>query len=183
MGGGGPFTGGHGRRRHRRAGPGLGSGVAEGADRRLQRTAAGRRRAARRAAGDGPAADPRRRRPHVRCRRGDAAASVAERPGRGVRGLPRLGPAGAGDHRPRQPAAPSGAATAEAKALRQAAAVHRDRRRAVGAAAVRDLPLAGDPTACRPDEPAQHRRRARRHRRGLPIGLSVGRARYLQGPG
>ena len=54
----------------------------------------------------------------------------------------------------------------------QAAAVHRDRRRALGAAAARDVPLARDRDAGGGDEPAEHRRRARRDRRRLPVGLA-----------
>ena len=54
---------------------------------------------------------------------------------------------------------------------RQAAAVHRARRGALRAAAVRDLPLARDPDPGGADEPAQHRRRARRHRARVPERL------------
>ena len=54
----------------------------------------------------------------------------------------------------------------------QAAAVHRRRRAALGAAAADRVPLAGDPAAGGGDEPAQHRRLARRDRRDLPVGLA-----------
>ena len=60
--------------------------------------------------------------------------------------------------------------------------VHRDRRRAVGVAPVRDLPLACDPDPGGPDEPAQHRRRARRDRRGLPNGVLSRPVRSRAGP-
>ena len=120
--------------------------------------------------------------------RGHRAAARASGRSRGDRGVSGLGAAGGGDHRPGQPAAPqvlppleqrTGDARAGrrvhgrldrllARAVEQAAAVHRDRRRALGAAAVRDVPLAGDPGPGGADEPAQHRRRARRHRRRVP---------------
>ena len=58
------------------------------------------------------------------------------------------------------------------RAVEQAAAVHRDRRPALGAAAAGHLPLAGDPDPGGDDEPAQHRRRARRDGRRVPVGVA-----------
>ncbi len=109
---------------------------------------------------------------------------------------PTLGSPGSGDHGPGQPVAPTGSATVQAPARRQAggrrvhrrldrllqravgqaAAVHRNRGRALGAAAVRDLPVAGDSTAGGVDEPAQHRRSARRHHSGVPGRMAGGLA-------
>ncbi len=129
--------------------------------------------------------------PHLRrdCR--DAPAALPVRQGRGDGGLSALGAAGAGDHEPGQQAQAGGlpAAQPEARgggvdrrlhgrldrllacALGQAAAVHRDRRGALGAAVAGDLPLDRDPDPSGGDEPAQHRRRARRDRGRVPVGL------------
>ena len=70
-----------------------------------------------------------------------------------------------------------------ARAREQAAAVHRGRRGPLRAAAVRDLPLARDPDPGGADEPAQHRRRARRHRARVPEGLVCQRDRHREGAG
>ena len=64
----------------------------------------------------------------------------------------------------------------------QAAAVYRDRSAPLVAAAARDLPLASDPGAGRDHEPAEHRRCARRDRRGLPMGMARQRARHPERP-
>ncbi len=65
----------------------------------------------------------------------------------------------------------------------QAAAVHRRGRAAERAAADDRVPLAGDPAAGRGHEPAQHRRRARRDRGDLPVGLARRRcSASSQGP-
>ncbi len=68
------------------------------------------------------------------------------------------------------------------RAGEQAAAVHRDRGRALGAAVVRDLPVARDPDTGGADEPAQHRGSARRHRAGVPERLARWTAGYHARP-
>ena len=55
--------------------------------------------------------------------------------------------------------------------LRKAAALHRRRRAALGAAADDRLPLGAGAAEGDGDEPAQHRRRLRPDRRRLPVGL------------
>ena len=58
--------------------------------------------------------------------------------------------------------------------LEQALALHRRRRRPLGAAPARRLPLAPDPAPGRADEPALDRRLARGRRRLLPVRLAAG---------
>ena len=67
------------------------------------------------------------------------------------------------------------------RAGREAAAVHSDRRDPLGAAAARHVPLDRDRHPGRGDEPAQHRRRARRHGGGVPVGLVREPARRREG--
>ena len=115
---------------------------------------------------------------------------------------PRFGAAGGGHDQPRQHAEAAGVSTAQASArggdigrwlhgridrllarsVGEAPAVHRNRRGAVGAVAACDLPVGRDPDPGRPDEPAHHRRRARRDGRRVPVGLGLQHSRDLQGP-
>ena len=69
-----------------------------------------------------------------------------------------------------------------ARARGQAAAVLRDRDPALGAAAVRDLPLGGDPGAGRADEPVDDRVGARRDRPGFQHGWFASVLGVQKGP-
>ena len=133
-------------------------------------------------------------------RRGPAAAEPLGSGG-GAAGLPHHGGPGAGHDRSGQPPAQQGAAAVcapdrndvargrlhgrldrlLARAVQQAAGVHCRGRGPFGAAAARDLPLAGDPRTGGGDEPAQHRRGPRGHGRRVPVGLARRAVRAREG--
>ncbi len=161
-----------------------------------------RSRAERRRRGSGPErrrrrrrTAPRSRRRHAGRRRRGSRAPEPRRHRRDRQRVPALLAAGLRDDPARRTAACQGAAAAGGAhrheglrrrrdrrlgrlrddARAQAAAVHRRRRAALGAAAAGRLPLAADPAAGCRDEPAEHRRIARRDRRDLPVGLAENR--------